>query len=196
PVDHVVDAAETFAEKIFEIRTCIVELCKDEAPIIPYVANGADPLARMARLKSGVFVSLPQRDKEQRAVRSEGPRVIGAAKEFSRIAARVSRYARSLVRTTVVQHLHAIVGMSHHQNRLCPDRGAKIISRFCHLAVMADIDPGVCEQVLHFEREDFIVDVDVAMNLRLPNQISDGLDISAVSGHRHLLSISKGSSTS
>jgi hypothetical protein len=44
--------------------------------------------------------------------------------------------------------------------------------------------------VLHFEREDLIVDVDVAMNLRLPNQISDSLDISAVSGHRHLLSIS------
>ena len=48
-----------------EIRTCIVELCKDEASIIPYVADGADPLARMARLKSSVFVSLPQRNKEQ-----------------------------------------------------------------------------------------------------------------------------------
>ena len=56
---------------------------------------------------------------------------------------------------------------------------------------MADIDPGVCEQVLHFEREDFIVDVDVAMNLGLSNQISDSLGICAVSGHRHLLSISK-----
>ena len=65
PVDHVVDAAEAFAEKIFEIRTCIVELCKDEAAIIPYVADGADPLARMARLESGVVVSLPQWDKEQ-----------------------------------------------------------------------------------------------------------------------------------
>src|SRR6516162_8369826 len=86
--------------------------------------------------------------------------------------------------------------MSHHQNRLCPDRGAEVIPWFCHLAVMADIDPSVCEQVLHFEREDFIVDVDVAMNLRLPNQISDSLDISAVFGHRYLLSISKRSSTS
>src|SRR5437764_14976287 len=64
-IDHIVDAAEAFAEEIFEIRTCIVELCKDEASIIPYVADGADPLARMARLKSSVFVSLPQRDKEQ-----------------------------------------------------------------------------------------------------------------------------------
>src|SRR5262249_27852063 len=86
--------------------------------------------------------------------------------------------------------------MSHHQNRLCSDRGAEVIPWFCHLAVMADIDPGVREQVLHFEREDFIVDVDVAMNLGLPNQTSDSLDISTVSGHRHLLRISKGSSTS
>src|SRR5262249_54710801 len=103
---------------------------------------------------------------------------------------------RSLVRTTVVQHLHAVVGMSHHQNRLCPDRGAEVIPRFCHLAVMADIDPGVCEQVLHFEREDFIVDIDVAMNLRLPNQTSDSLGISAVSGQRHLVRTSQRSSTS
>ena len=57
---------------------------------------------------------------------------------------------------------------------------------------MADIDPGVCEQVFHLELEDLIVDVDVAMNLCLPNQISHSLDISAVSGHRHLLSISEG----
>src|SRR6516165_8161679 len=86
--------------------------------------------------------------------------------------------------------------MSHHQNRLCPDRGTKIIPRFCHLAVMADIDPGVGEQVLHLEREDLIVDVDVAMNLRLANQIPDSLDISAVPRHRHLLGISTRSGTS
>src|SRR5262249_59818306 len=85
--------------------------------------------------------------------------------------------------------------MSHHQNRLCPDRGAEVIPRFCHLTVMADIDPGVGEQVLHLEREDFIVDVDVAMNLRLVHQIADSLDISAVPRHRHLLSISKRSGT-
>src|ERR1700730_2608440 len=65
PVDHIVDAAEAFAEKFFEVRTRVVQLRKDEAPIIPYVADGTDPLARMARLESGVFVSLPQRDEEQ-----------------------------------------------------------------------------------------------------------------------------------
>src|SRR5262245_65115499 len=63
-IDHVVDAAEAFAEKLFEVRTYVVQLGKDEAPIISYVADGADPLARMARLKPGVFVSLSQRDKE------------------------------------------------------------------------------------------------------------------------------------
>ena len=64
-VDHVVDAAEAFAEKLFEIGTCVIQLCKDEAPIISYVAHGADALARVARLEPGVLVSLPQRDKEQ-----------------------------------------------------------------------------------------------------------------------------------
>jgi len=44
--------------------------------------------------------------------------------------------------------------------------------------------------------EDLIVDVDVAMNLRLANQIPDSLDISAVPRHRHLLGISKRSGTS
>ena len=121
--------------------------------------------------------------------------MIGTAKEFPRVAARVCRDACSLVRTTVVQDLHVIVGMSHHQNRLCPDCGAKVIPRFCHLVLMADIDPGVCEQVLHFELEDLIVDVDVAMNLCLVNQISDSLDVSTISGHRNLLSSSKRSST-
>ena len=57
-VDHVVDAAEAFAEKLFEVGTRVVQLCKDEAPIISYVAHWADPLARMARLKPGFFVSL------------------------------------------------------------------------------------------------------------------------------------------
>src|SRR6476659_1179938 len=61
---------------------------------------------------------------------------------------------------------------------------------------MVDIYPGVCEQVFHLELEDLIVDGDVAMNLSLSNQISHSLDISAVSGHRRLLSISEGRASS
>jgi len=35
---------------------------------------------------------------------------------------------------------------------------------------VADIDPGVAEHVLHFERKHFLIDIDVAMNLGLAHE--------------------------
>ena len=77
--------------------------------------------------------------------------MIGAAKELSGVAAGLGGDARALVRAAIVQHLHRVVGVAHHQDRLRADRGAEIVARIRHLAVVADIDPGVGEQMLHFE---------------------------------------------
>src|SRR5436190_9598363 len=77
--------------------------------------------------------------------------------------------------------------MAHHQDRLGADGGAVIVARFRHLAVMADIGPGVGEDMLHLELEHLLVDIDVAVYLGLAHETLDGFDVAAISGHRNLL---------
>ena len=66
------------------------------------------------------------------------------------------------------------------------DGGAEVIALVRHLAIVADINPGVGEQVLHLELKHLLVNIDVAMDLGFPDQVADGFDVAAVSIHRHL----------
>src|ERR1700742_3390196 len=80
--------------------------------------------------------------------------------------------------------------MTHHQDRRGADRCTEIVALVRYLAVVADIDPGVGEQVLHLKLEHLLVDINVAMDLRLADQVADGLAVAAVSVHRPLLTAS------
>ena len=188
-VDHVVEARQAVAEEFLEPEPRIVEFGKHETAVIVHMPHRGQALAGVALLEAGILIALAQRDREQRPVGLEAPRVIRTAKELAGVAAGLRGDARALVRAAVVQHLHAAVGVAHHQHRLEADSGAEIVARVRHLAVVADIDPGVAEHMFHFEREHLLIDIDVAMHLGLAHEGLYGLDISPVFGHHCLLHI-------
>ena len=173
----------------------VVELGEDEAAIVVHVLHRGHALGGVALLQAGVLVALAQRDGEQRAVGPEAPGVIRTAEELAGIAAGLGGDARALVRAAIVENLHRVVGVAHHQDRLRADGGAEIVAGICHLAVMADIDPGIGEDMLHLELEHLLVDVDVAMDLGLADQPFDRFEVSTVLGHQRLLTEDQRSST-
>ena len=123
----------------------------------------------------------------QAAVEAEGPGVIGAAEEAADIAAGLAGEPRALVRAAVVQDLYAVRGVAHHDDGLRADRGGVVVAELGHLAVVADIDPGVGEEMLHLQLEQLLVEIEVAMDLGLAHQGGDGLSIASVfADHRKL----------
>src|SRR5262245_59917215 len=152
-VDHVVEAREAVAEEFLEAGPHVVELGEYEDAIIVYVADRGKSLDGVALLEARILVALAQGDREQRAVGLEAPRVIRTTKEFTGVTAGFGGDARALVRAAVMQDFDAAVGVADHEHRPNANGRAEIIARVRHLAVMADIDPGVAEHVLHFERE-------------------------------------------
>ena len=187
-VDHVVDARQAVAEEFLEARADVVELGEHEAAVVVDVLDRVHAVAGVALVELGVLVALGERNLPQRAVGAERPGVIRAAEELAGVAAGLGGDAGALVRAAVVQHPHRVVAVPDHQDRRGADGRAEIVALVGHLAVVADIDPGVGEQVLHLELEHLLVDIDVAMDLGLADQVADGLGVAAVSAHRHLLS--------
>ncbi len=183
-VDHIVEARQAVGEEVLEAEAGIVQLGEHESAVVAHVLDRRHALAGVAGLEPGVLVALSERDREQRPVGLEAPGVIGAAEELARVAAGLAGDACALVRAAVEQHVHRIVGVAYHQHGLVADVGAEIVALVRHLAVMADIHPGVGEQVLHLQLEDFLVDVDVAMHLGVAHQTAHRLGIAPVSGHR------------
>ena len=58
-----------------------------------------------------------------------------------------------------------------------------IIAGIGHLAVVADIDPGVGEQVLHLQVEDFLIDIDVAVDFGLAHKVMNSCGVAIVFAH-------------
>src|SRR6185312_6147582 len=115
--------------------------------------------------------------------------MVRTTEELARVAAGLGGDARALVRAAVVQDLHRVVGVAHHQDGLETDRRTEIVARIRYLAVVADIDPGVGEEVLHLELEHFLVDIHVAMHFGGPDEVLDRGDVASVSRHGRLLRI-------
>ena len=75
------------------------------------------------------------------------------------------------VRASVIQHLNGVVLMTDHDNRLICHRSREIVPRVRNLACMANINPGVPEQVLNFQIENGFTRVQVPVDFALPDQI-------------------------
>src|SRR4029077_3850955 len=93
-----------------------------------------------------------------------GPRMIWAAKEPPGAAARRADDARPLVRTAVHQHAHRSVFVPDHDQRLARDLVGEIVAGLRHLAVVADVVPGVGEEMLPLESKDLLVYVEVPVH--------------------------------
>ena len=113
--------------------------------------------------------------------------MVRTAEEFAGVAAGIDGDARALMRAAVVEHTHDAVAVADHKHRLPADRRAVVIAGIGNLAVVADIDPGIGEQVLHFEIEHLPVDVDVAVDFGLPHEVMNRRGICPVMAHAVLL---------
>ncbi|MCY1559419.1 hypothetical protein D9M68_964590 [compost metagenome] len=82
-----------------------------------------------------------------------------------------------------MQHAHALVAVAHHHHGLVADRGGDVVAGVRHLAVVADVDPGVGVQAFHFQVEQFLVDEQVFVHLGVAQQGTNGVGVVAVFGH-------------
>src|SRR6218665_2696414 len=124
-------------------------------PVAAHRPYAGQALARCALVRPGVLVARLQRNPQRRAVGLEGPGVVWAAKELAGVAARPVPEPRPLVGAAVHQHAHAAVGMAHHDQRLARDLVADPVARFRQLAFVANVVPGVGEEMLLLQLEQF-----------------------------------------
>ncbi len=179
-VDHVVEARQAVAEEFLEARPFVVQPREDEAAIIAHVLQARHALRGGRVPEAGILVALRPGQAQQGAVGAEAPRVIGASEYLARIAAGFSGDLHALVRAAVEENLHLAVGMAHHDDGLRTDGRRIEIALVRHLAVVADIDPGVGEEMLHLELEQFLVDEDVAMDFRLAHEFADLVGVAGI----------------
>ncbi|MNJ70546.1 hypothetical protein D3C77_670170 [compost metagenome] len=82
--------------------------------------------------------------------------------------------------------------MANHHHGLVADGGGDVVAVVRHLAVVADVDPGVGVQALHFQVEQFLVDEQVLVDFRVAQQGADGVGVVAVFGHGRFLVVGAG----
>src|SRR5260370_1408978 len=179
-VDHVVEARKRLAEEFLEARSDVVELAEDEAEIIVHVTSRRDAARRLAAGEAGAVISGLQRNAGQAAVEAEGPGVIGAAEEPVRVAAGLAGDPCPFVRTAIVEDLNAILRVADHDDRLRADRRGVVVADLRHLALVADIDPGIGEEMLHLELEKLLIEIEIAMDFGLTHERGDGLPVAAI----------------
>ena len=179
-VDHVVEARQRLAEKLLEARSDVVELAEDEAAIVVHVAHRGHAARRQAVGKAGIVISRLQGNAGKAAIEAEGPGVIRAAKKAPDIATALAGQPRPFVRAAIVQDLDAILGVTNHDDGLRADRRGVIVADLRHLALVADIDPGIGEEMFHLELEQLLVEIEIAMDLGLAHERGDGLPVAAI----------------
>ncbi len=112
--------------------------------------------------------------------------MVGATEELARVATGLARHLHTFVRAAVVEHADAVIGMAHHDDRFSTDRRGVEVAFIGHLAGMANVDPGIDEQLLHLQFKQLLVDVQILVDLGLAYQFADGLGIITILFH-HVL---------
>ena len=120
------------------------------------------------------FIALDGGDAFETAVELEHPGVVGAAEQLARIALARGADLRAAMRAAVVQHVDLAVPVARHQHRLAADAGEIVVARVLHLALVADIDPQLFEDPLHFKIEDPGIHIGFAMH---PVGLDQGGDV-------------------
>ena len=141
-------------------------------------------MRRLALGQARALVAALERDRAQAAVGVVGPGVVRAAEELAGVAGRRADDARALVRAAVHQDANAAVVVADRDQRPAGDLDRDVVARVRHLALVADVAPGVGEEVLLLEREDLGVDVEVAVDAVGLDQGADRVGIGAVARAR------------
>src|SRR6266700_298247 len=183
-VDHVVERRAGVAEICREVRTLLGKAGKDKATIILDPRHMHHRQTRIGRVEPGPLVAVLERNRMQRAVGLIGPAVVAAAEELD-VALAVADHLGAAMAAAIVEDVDGAVAVPAHHHRLPAERRRDVIARTCHLAVVADIDPGPTENPFHLELEELGVDVDIAVDTVRPDELPDRRTIIR---HRHLLS--------
>ena len=173
-VHHVVEAGEGGAEIIVEADAVRAEPGEDEIPIHMHRADRGHALGGFGLLKSGIVITLRQRDGGDAAIGAEAPGMIRAAEEFAGVAARVVGDAGAFVRAAIMQHADGLVGVADHDHRGGADGGGDEVANGRNLAGVADINPGIGEEMRHFMREHLGRGVGIAVHFIVPYQGFNG----------------------
>ena len=106
--------------------------------------------------------------------------MVGAT-EFANVAGFGRGDQCATVGAAVVQYVDPAIVVTNHHHRLAADPGRIEIAGIFYLALMADIDPRVSENPIHFEIEQFGIGVDPPMNAIVADQRRKGVCV--VSNH-------------
>ena len=155
---------QRLAEVLLEAGADVVELGEQEAAVLAQIRHDDQALAGLAFAHRGAVVALLHRRVEQRAVGAEGPGVVRAAEELAGVAAGLRHQPRALVRAAVHQHLDAAVRLAHDDQRPAADLHRQVVTGLRNLAAVADVVPGVGEEVLLLQAEDLLAEVQVAVH--------------------------------
>jgi hypothetical protein len=117
-------------------------------------------VARHAR----ALVALGQRDRAHVAVEVKTPGVVGADESAAHVALQITDQLHAAMRTPVVQHLHAAIGLAHHDHRLAADRHRVVVTSRGHLRLVAAINPGALPDLFHLGIEDRLVGVNALVH--------------------------------
>ena len=179
-VGEVVDRRQRRAEVAREVGPGVAQLAEDEAAVALDVPDRHEPPRRFAVGQPRALVAALERDRAQAAVGVVGPGVVRAAEELAGVAGRRADDARALVRAAVHQDANAAVVVADRDQRPAGDLDRDVVARVRQLALVADVAPGVGEEVLLLEREDLGVDVEVAVDAVGLDQGADRVGVVAV----------------
>jgi hypothetical protein len=187
-------------QNTLKVEPLITDLGKDKVTVDPNVPHRRKPENGFAVLKARALVSLAQRYGEQLTVGSKAPGVVGTAKKLAGVSTRFTRDLYALVRAAVEQNPDGVVRVPDHNHRLVADFGRIVVTHIRDLTGMPDIGPCVREQMAHFELEELLVDIQVAMNSCFLHQIADSIGIFSVLVHvgssNQFIDRSRGATTS
>ena len=172
-VDQVVDRGQRLAEVGGEVDPARVDPGEDEVAVHRDAGRRLHAARRLARRVAAAVVAAGQRHRAQRAVEAVGPGVVRAAEEPAGVAAPVADQRRALVGAAVVEHAHRAVVAAHHHQRPAGQIDGRVVAGVRHLAGVADVVPGVGEEVLLLEREQLRAQVEVAVHPLVLDQRGD-----------------------
>ena len=177
-VDHVVDrSAARRRSTSSNAGPAVDSLTNTKSRYTATWRSARHAAARLARFEARALVAGLQRHAHRRAVELVRPRVVRAAEVAADVAARLADEPRALVRAAVEQHADRAVGLAHHHQRAAGDLDRQVVAGFRHLARVAEVAPGVREEVLLLEREQRVAEVEVAVDPVLLDQRADAREV-------------------
>ena len=181
-VDHVVDVALDRADVVLEARALLGEACENEAAILADTRRAREAEGRLVEIGRAAFLD---RHGREPPVGVETPAVV-AAGETRGVALALVHHLGAAMGAAIEQHVHGVVAMTGHDDRLAAEVGGDEVAGIWHLAGMADEQPRAREDAFHLQLEHVGIGVDAAMHAAGFNQGGDVVGVSVVHGDSRL----------